>query len=499
MTYSIALVELMRKNLHFKVGDEVVFGSSDSAISQAIRRAVKAKQLRKLVSRVYTSSLNDAPENIIRRNLYLILGGLFPGAILSHRTALEGGPSPEGLIILSYLYDKKIQWPGITIRLIKAMPAQINDTAFMGKLYIASRARALLENCESTRGHNMKSLSRGALETYLDKICRIHGVKELNKLRDEAHHLAPQLHLESEYHELDQLIGAILNTQPTDRLISPNAIARSQGKAYDAPRIELFAKLVAQLAHVILPKVFEKIDDVTTLHNLAFFESYFSNYIEGTEFDVFEAADIIFHNKIIPNRSQDSHDILSTYQLASNLYEMKKIPQTKEELIQILQTRHHFVMSARKDKNPGEFKQIANRVGNTLFVQPELVRGTLERAFSLYESIEHGIKRAIFMMFLITEIHPFDDGNGRIARLMMNAELVSENEGRIIIPTVYREDYLLALRRLSRTADPEAYIKMLTRAQAFTASIDYTSYHQALLQLQNANAFMQSFEAQLKF
>ena len=28
-------------------------------------------------------------------------------------------------------------------------------------------------------------------------------------------------------------------------------------------------------------------------------------------------------------------------------------------------------------------------------------------------------------MFLISEVHPFDDGNGRIARVMMNAELVS--------------------------------------------------------------------------
>ncbi|WP_282778728.1 Fic family protein [Phaeodactylibacter xiamenensis] len=55
------------------------------------------------------------------------------------------------------------------------------------------------------------------------------------------------------------------------------------------------------------------------------------------------------------------------------------------------------------------------------------------------------IARAIYMMFLVTEVHPFDDGNGRIARIMMNAELVHGGSSKIIIPTVYREDYMLAL------------------------------------------------------
>lgn len=55
------------------------------------------------------------------------------------------------------------------------------------------------------------------------------------------------------------------------------------------------------------------------------------------------------------------------------------------------------------------------------------------------------IARAIYMMFLVTEVHPFDDGNGRIARIMMNAELVNGGSSKIIIPTVYREDYMLAL------------------------------------------------------
>ncbi len=46
------------------------------------------------------------------------------------------------------------------------------------------------------------------------------------------------------------------------------------------------------------------------------------------------------------------------------------------------------------------------------------------------------------MQFFISDIHPFNDGNGRISRVMMNAELYSQGLTTIIIPNVYRSDYL---------------------------------------------------------
>ncbi len=47
----------------------------------------------------------------------------------------------------------------------------------------------------------------------------------------------------------------------------------------------------------------------------------------------------------------------------------------------------------------------------------------------------------------------------RFARVMLNAELVHGKRSRIIIPTVYREDYLLALRALTRQGNTDPYIK----------------------------------------
>jgi len=99
---------------------------------------------------------------------------------------------------------------------------------------------------------------------------------------------------------------------------------------------------------------------------------------------------------------------------------------------------------------------------------------------------------------MISEIHPFLDGNGRIARVMMNAELVKEKQTKIIIPTVYRDDYLGALRRLTRKKDPIVYVKMLQRAQEFSATIKANDMNETELHLEACNAFKEHDKAILK-
>ena len=101
-------------------------------------------------------------------------------------------------------------------------------------------------------------------------------------------------------------------------------------------------------------------------------------------------------------------------------------------------------------------------------------------------------------MFMVSEVHPFLDGNGRIARVMMNAELVKAEQTRIIIPTVYRDDYLGALRRLTRQQAPLAYIKMLQRAQDFSATLEADSMEKIEMHLELSNAFKEHDEAKLK-
>jgi len=92
-------------------------------------------------------------------------------------------------------------------------------------------------------------------------------------------------------------------------------------------------------------------------------------------------------------------------------------------------------------------------------------------------------------------VHPFVDGNGRVARIMMNAELVANGEQRIIVPTIYRNNYLSALKAISNRASAEPLIRMLDFAQRFSLAIDWTDFQRAEAELKAVNAFMDSAEA----
>ncbi|MEX2468003.1 MAG: Fic family protein [Gemmatimonadota bacterium] len=129
--------------------------------------------------------------------------------------------------------------------------------------------------------------------------------------------------------------------------------------------------------------------------------------------------------------------------------------------------------------------------------RPDKRPGTLRRGFEIFRSLSDPFARATFMMFLVSEVHPFIDGNGRVARIMTNAELIAGGQHRIVIPTVYREDYLLALRSLTRQGRTDPLLRMLDRAQEWVSRIDFGDLRSALRVIRDTNAFAEPSEARL--
>jgi Fic family protein len=202
---------------------------------------------------------------------------------------------------------------------------------------------------------------------------------------------------------------------------------------------------------------------------------------------------------VIPQeRPDDAHDILGTYHIVSDAAEMKTLPSDFEDFLTLLRRRHAALMEARLDKNPGAFKTKITRAGSTVFVAPNLVTGTLEKGFAFLQGLAEPFQRAAFMMFLVSEVHPFTDGNGRVARIMMNAELVAGGQERIIIPTALRTDYLGPLKALSHNANTRPLIRMLDRAQEYTHAVDWRDLDTARNMLEQTNAFAEGEDAQLR-
>lgn len=475
--------------------DLPLFVLSTTEDSARVSRLVKQGRLRPLGSRLYTSDLHTPLEELGRRMRWQILGLLFPGAVITHRSALETHPASDGSLIVSGAYPRILKLPGVTIRQVAGPGPLDGDRSFGYGLHLASEARAFLENLVPSRGRGgflPRTLGWDAVEERLARIVAQRGPEAANEIRDLARRVAPALDAAAPFSELDGLIGALLATRGADaRALSTRAgLAVARGEPYDTTRVARFDALASALRDdgglASRPLRFR---DAVAFGNAGFFDAYFSNFIEGTRFTVEEARSILFDGAMPPHRPADAHDILGTFRLVSDPTEMARRAGTFEDFLQVLRSRHAAIMEGRPEVRGGEFKEQANQAGTTAFVAPPLVLGTLRQGWELLTGLHEPGARALFVMFLVAEVHPFADGNGRVARVMMNGELLAGGQERIIIPSVYRNEYLAGLRRLSHHDDPTAFVRVMDVAHQLVSMLPFRSFDATCRVLHAARAF----------
>ncbi len=78
----------------------------------------------------------------------------------------------------------------------------------------------------------------------------------------------------------------------------------------------------------------------------------------------------------------------------------------------------------------------------------------------------------------------------------MNAEYVAGDEQRAVIPTISRNDYLRALRRLSRQDRPDLFVTYLDRVRRWTARMDWSTLVVARDLLERTNTFVDANDAE---
>ena len=486
------------------MAESIIFtGLGDAAHDRRVQREAAAGKLQKLHAGIYTDNVTDPASEIAIRNAFKIVAHLCGPAILSGRSALEARPSvvADGAgqrTAYLFLTDPRsnrrrvISMPGLEVRTVPGPAQQQGDYQLLG-LVMPSRARMLLENLSSSRSRDRgpsRTVGASGVEEKLERICAQEGEEHLNQIRDMARTLAPALGLNAEFQQLDTIIGALLGTRKA-KLNSPAAKAMASGQAYDSACVNRLLALRKHLEDVALPDRPDTAATPQTRVALAFIEAYFSNYIEGTRFPVRQARNIVFEGERPQQRPKDSHDVLATYNQLVNLGGRLPSSLSAAEFMDEIKARHADLMSVRPECAPGQWKEDVNIAGNTTFVLPVYVPGTLMAAVEILSGLTHPFARAAFVHFMLTDIHPFADGNGRISRIMMTKEFVGSGMSRVVIPTVYRDDYIGGLRALTNHGNPTSLVRALDLCQKVTAACTAATADQAITAWASTYAFVE--------
>jgi hypothetical protein len=476
--------------------DNTIIFTEDLPDSTVHDRATRGDLVR-LAHGIYSTDVGSDPSDVVRRSWREIVGRRFPNAVVTDRSAVWAGPH-DGYLFIASEREATLELPELTIVSRKAPAPVEGDIAMGGGVHLASRPRALLDNTRPSRkrGHRPSAtLTRSELADWIDHLCTVDGAERVSAYRDAAETLAEAFGAPPERVEaLNELVGAALGTR-TSTSRSSAMRARAAGAPLDQARVIRFELLANHLRDVVSTHPALPADAVRRA-TLPFWEAYFSNFIEGTEFTPGEAERIVFEGEIPPARPADAHDVLGTYRLVADETELRQRTASAGEFIEQLRRWHRFILGGRPDKRPGELKRTSNQAGSTVFVRPDLVEGTLRRGYEILGSLSTPTQRGTFAAFLVAEVHPFDDGNGRLARAVMNAEFVAGDEARAVIPTISRNDYLRALRRLSRQDRPDLFVTFIDRVRRWTVRMDWSTLESARTSLDRTNALANANDAE---
>ena len=467
----------------------------DAASRPVLSRAVKDGRIRRLAPGVYTADLASPAYEIVVHNRWSVVARVLPGALIADRSAAEDGRVASGrLFVVSDLPRKSVQLPGLEIRVRPGAPveAPVADLVWADGLRMSSPARTLLDNLAASRsraGRPGRTLSLAELGDWLARKALAWGPERLERLRHDTLALAGAMDVADRTDEIERLFDQVSGRMPPRPQAGPLLVALTRGQAWDERRVAMFDSAARQAARLDPNVVPEWLPPPATPGELPFYESYFSNYIEGTEFTIDEARQIVETQQPPAARPADGHDILGTFRCVSDPIGRSATSEDPEELVGYVIDRHAAILAGRPDQEPGHWKQQANRVGAYDFVAPELVEGTLRKGLALVSDIPIGVARALYVMFVVLEVHPFRDGNGRVARVMMNAELSAAGASRIVIPSVYRDEYLGGLRRASlNDGDLGVLVRVMAHAWRWTSAMAWSDRAVVEGQLEATNA-----------
>lgn len=216
-------------------------------------------------------------------------------------------------------------------------------------------------------------------------------------------------------------------------------------------------------------------------HNTQIMFSYNTNHIEGSKLTeeqtryIFETNTILFEGGTVASVD----DILETanhFKLADYMLDIADQNLTEDIIKKFHKILKEGTMDSRKEWfNVGDYKKLANEAGNMKTSSPKQTPKDMQKLMEWYNSLAKvTIKEIIEFHARFEKIHPFQDGNGRVGRIIIFKECLKNNIIPFIILDKDKLYYYRGLKEYQNKTEKGYLIDTCLNAQdEYTKMIEY--------------------------
>lgn len=216
-------------------------------------------------------------------------------------------------------------------------------------------------------------------------------------------------------------------------------------------------------------------------HNTQIMFSYNTNHIEGSKLTeeqtryIFETNTILFEGGTVASVD----DILETanhFKLVDYMLDIADQNLTEDIIKKFHKILKEGTMDSRKEWfNVGDYKKLANEAGNMKTSSPKQTPKDMQKLMEWYNSLPKvTIKEIIEFHARFEKIHPFQDGNGRVGRIIAFKECLKNNIIPFIILDKDKLYYYRGLKEYQNKTEKGYLIDTCLNAQdEYTKMIEY--------------------------
>jgi Fic family protein len=192
--------------------------------------------------------------------------------------------------------------------------------------------------------------------------------------------------------------------------------------------------------------------------------TYTSNAIEGNTLSLAETAQVVEKHLTVGGKSITEHlEAINHAQAIDFIHQLAQSKKREELEVSDILGIHKLILQKINDEWTGRIRMIPVRVAGSLVPCPNYVKVPSlmdELITSIVSSQEHPATIAAYAHLQLASIHPFVDGNGRTARLLMNLLLLQQQYPLISIDVADRKTYISVIQKAlqGETADYYAFM-----------------------------------------